>query len=291
MISEINLTPTSSQSELALGGGEPIPIRSWGSPKDCKAVALLVHGLGAHSGWFEALARQLKIRGFYSISYDLIGFGKRRNAPFWSYSQWLDDLIRIYDHLKEIHPDKQVYLMGNSMGGLLSLAATEFISPDGLVLFSPGFDGYPRTFTNRYRITTIVNALLRPEQEVGLPYGCDIVTRDQPTRNWIENDPDRRFRVPGKMMLELLKLSKNVLKNFKSMKAPVLMLTAGKDQIVSNSVNMTFFAALNAPHKKRIQFEDAWHDLMFDPVIDEVADEIVIWMDELKTIPTGTGSI
>ena len=278
MISEINLTPTSLLSELNLGG-EPIPLRSWGNAKDCKAVAILVHGLGAHSGWFEALGRQLKIRHYYAVSYDLLGFGKRRQETFFSYTQWLDDLVRVFDYVKNAHPNKPVYLMGNSMGGLLSLASTEFIQPDGLVLFSPGFEGYPATFTKFYRLSTIIKALVKPDMEVDLPYGCDLVTREVPVRNWIENDPERRFRLPGKMLLQLLKLKNIVLNNHKSINCPVLMMTAGKDKIVCNTVNQSFFARLHAPAKRSRQFEDAWHDLMFDPVIDEVADEIDEWIE------------
>ncbi len=241
---------------------------------------MLVHGLGAHSGWFEALGRQLKVRRLFAVSFDQVGFGKRREENFSSYSQWIDDVIGAFDHLKETLPGKPVYLMGNSMGALLSLVAADYVSPDGLVLFSPGFDGCPETFTLLYRLLTVVSAFLKPEEEVGLPYGCDLVTRDPSARQWIEADPQRRFRVPGKMMLELLKLSARVLKQRKSLSIPVLMMTAGQDRIVNNPVNNSFFSRISAPSKKTRHFPEAWHDLMFDPVIDEVADEILQWMSE-----------
>jgi len=59
---------------------------------ECVAGAILVHGLGAHSGWFEALGRRLRIRRIYSIAYDQVGFGKRKDEDFISYNQWLEDL-------------------------------------------------------------------------------------------------------------------------------------------------------------------------------------------------------
>jgi alpha-beta hydrolase superfamily lysophospholipase len=280
VIKEINLASTSSSFDIPRADGSIIPARSWGSSGDCKAVVLLIHGLGAHSGWFEAFARQLKVRRVYAVSYDHIGFGKQKGRPFSSYTNWLDDLVRVFDYLKETIPNKPIYLVGNSMGALLSLVSVEYISPSGLVLLSPGFDGCPQTFTTFYRISTVIKALLRPESEVALPYGADLCTRDEPTRAWINSDPEGRFKVPGKMLVALLKLSNAVKHKTGSVRMPVLMMTAGYDRIVNNPINNAFFSKLVAPSKRSRHFDEAWHDLMFDPVIDEVADEVVHWMSE-----------
>src|SRR6185437_4970546 len=230
MIPEISLTPTSSQFEIPLTTGGAIPARSWGSPQDCKAVALLIHGLGAHSGWFEAFARQLKVRGIYAVSYDHSGFGKRHGHAFGGYTQWLDDLVRVFDYLKQQFPKKPIYVIGNSMGSLLALVAAQYMQPQGLVLLSPGFDGCPQTFTLGYRAITIVKAFLRPEMEVALPYDEALVTRDESARQFIRNDPEGHFRLPGKYLLELLKLSNAVKDTAQSLSMPVFMLTAGKDR-------------------------------------------------------------
>jgi alpha-beta hydrolase superfamily lysophospholipase len=278
MITEISLTPTGSQYDIPGPNGTVIPGRSWGSATDCKAVALLVHGLGAHSGWFEAFARQLKVRRIYAISYDQSGFGKRHRDPFASFTHWLDDLVRVFDYLKEQFPNKPVYLIGNSMGGLLALAATQYIQPDGLVLLSPGFDGAPQTFTWQYRLVTIIKAMLRPEMEVALPYDQNLVTRDETARQWISRDPEGRFRLPGKYLLELLKLSNAIKDRGHTVSCPVLLMTAGQDRIINQQVNLSFFERLSAPGKKHKHFPDAWHDLMFDPVVDEVSDEVVSWI-------------
>jgi alpha-beta hydrolase superfamily lysophospholipase len=280
VIKEINLTPTSTSFEIPRKDGSQIPARSWGNSADCKAVALLVHGLGAHSGWFEAFGRQLKVRRVYAVSFDHIGFGKQKEHGFSGYTDWLDDLVAVYDYLRETNPNKPIYLCGNSMGALLSLVATEHIEPDGLVLLSPGFDGAPQTFTMAYRVLTVVKALLRPDMEVTLPYNAELVSRDLPTRVWITNDPEGRFSVPGKMLLALLKLSNAVKHKARTVKMPVLMLTAGMDQIINTAVNVAFFEKLTAPAKRAKVYDEAFHDLMFDPVIDEVADEVVHWMSE-----------
>lgn len=243
-------------------------------------MALLVHGLGAHSGWFEAFARQLKVRRIFAVSYDHVGFGKRRQEAFTSYTQWLDDLVRVFDYLKQTYTGKPVYVIGNSMGGLLSLVAAQYFQADGLVLLSPGFDGAPETFTWYYRAITILKAVVRPEMEVILPYDATLVTRDEGARAFINADEEGRFRVPGKYLLQLLHLSNAVKRTAHTVNAPVLMLTAGKDRIVHHKVNLRFFDKLTAPAKRHKHFADAWHDLMFDPQVDEVAEDVVEWMSQ-----------
>jgi alpha-beta hydrolase superfamily lysophospholipase len=279
MPAEINLTPTGAQFEIP-SQGTTISAKSWGTASACRAAALLVHGIGAHSGWFEALARRLKVKQIYTVAYDQVGFGKRRQEELTTYQQWLDDLKLVYQNLQEHVGDKPIFIMGNSMGGVVSLCGTPSICPAGLVLFSPGFEGNPSTFTLPFRLKGIAQALLSPDSEICLPYSCEAFVRDEATRNWVANDPESRLRVPAKMLLQLLKLTKQVAPQAKLIKCPVLIATAGRDKIVDNQAISTVFDMLSVPHKKRRHFVDAYHDMMFDPVIDDLTNEVVNWISE-----------
>lgn len=299
MTAEINLTPTCSYFEIG-GGQMALPARSWGTANDSRSAALLVHGLGAHSGWFEAFARQLKVRRIYTVSFDLMGFGRRRDEMVTDGSVWVDEIIVAYDFLRrQLGPSVPVNLFGNSAGALLCIAACEFLRPDGLILCSPGFQGYPQTFTKRYQLITILKACLMPELEVDLPYTPDMVSRDPASVRFMTGDAMRRFKLPGKMLLELLQLSQRTmkwLKHLETFPTPLLMLTAGQDRIVDNSASEEIFKRIPAPYKQAHRFESAWHDLMFDPVVDEVADWVLSWQSCMRdanlggTATGGTGS-
>lgn len=279
MPSEINLTPTASLFELG-PASEPINGRTWGTVSECRALALLVHGLGAHSGWFEALGRRLKVRRIYVVAYDQMGFGGRQDQPFRSYQQWLDDLTTVYNYLKGQAADRPVFLIGNSMGAVISLMAANLVRPDGLVLSSPGFDGYPATFTLAFRLRAILMALFAPRSQIRLPYPDDLISRDEGVREWISNDRQRRRLIPTVMLIELLKLTWKLSTQASNIECPVLMMTAGVERIVSNKANTDYFERLTSPKKTKQHFNEAWHDLMFDPVIDAVADEILNFMSE-----------
>jgi len=279
MPTEINLTPTASFFEIG-PADRRITGRTWGTAPDCRAAALLVHGLGAHSGWFEAFGRRLKVRGIYAAAPDLIAFGKRKDRKFLTYDQWVQELIEVASFLRSLVVEKPLFLMGNSLGAVLALAAAKAINPDGLVLFSPGIDGYPGTFTLSYRLDAVMKALLKPDTLVPLPYNDHLISRDEGVKEWIGNDPDRRNEMPARMALELIRLTWNVSKNVNSLSFPVLMMTAGIDQIVNNESSKRFFKKLQCPRKTHRHFAESWHDLMFDPIIDQLADELIDWMSE-----------
>jgi len=296
MAQEINLTPTASFLEIRrepsatedLDGGNnaPVPARTWGTAPDCLAGALLVHGLGAHSGWFEALGRRLKVHRVFALAYDQVGFGKRRHEPFRGRKQWLDDLALAYRQVQSMIGDRPLYIMGNSMGALVALRAVSAINlkPAGIVMFSPGFDGHPKTFGPAYRVRAIGQALLRPESEIALPYTIDMVTREEGVRNWVSNDNDKRFSVPAGMLLELLKLTNELGGRNRIVSSPVLMMHAGVDKIVDTAASKRVYQALQSPSKQERTFESAWHDLMFDPCLDELTNDVVRFISNTSNV-------
>lgn len=285
---EIDLKSTCSFFAISFPD-EKITLRRWDSGSDCEGYALLVHGLGAHSGWFEATGRRLAGKGLVALSYDHRGFGSRKSLKLGSYADWIDDLIRVYKHISQTE-QKPVYIFANSMGALVSVAAIlqepavfePSVKLPGLVMFSPGFDGYPGTFTLSYRLRAILSAIFQPQKPVALPYGPEAITRDTSVHRWIAADPDHLSSVPGSMLLELLKLTRRVESNFPlRLKVPVLMATAGMERIVNPSVNKRIFDRMIAPSKQCLQFDDAYHDLMFAPELDDVVDAVIRWRQQV----------
>jgi len=284
---EINLTPTATLFQIAAAnsssskhGGATVEImaRSWGTVSECQAAALLIHGLGGHSGWFEALARRLKVRKLFVLAYDLLGFGKRIDEPYYSARQWFAEIETVYAHLQSLVKDKPIYLIGNSMGAIVALKACPKVKPAGLALLSPAFEGHSATFRPSYRVKAIVTALLSPDQEVELPYDLDLVTSEPSVRDWLTNDPERRSAVPGRMLLDLLWITQTLSWDRSSIDCPCLMMISGRDQLVDNGVNRRVFKRLRSPSKKLRAFETSIHDLTLEPAIEEVSDEIAQWI-------------
>jgi alpha-beta hydrolase superfamily lysophospholipase len=292
---EINLTSTATKLSFEAKNRSSKPwtlqARTWGQLESSKAVALLVHGLGAHSGWFEAFASRLSMQGIFAMSYDQVGFGARRHEKFHSKDQWLADLVASYNYLKQLAPSKPIYLIGNSMGAVVAYSRVAELKPDALVLFSPGFDGHPVTFSPLYKVKALFTGLFAPDSELTLPYTVDHITPTQSVRDFLNADPERRFTINARMGIELLKLTQSVKSGSKTIHCPMFMATAGIEKIVDNNVSQKIFEATRAPAKQHISLKESWHDLMFDPEVDELVITVSTWLENIssdnyfKTIP------
>lgn len=286
MNDEISLTSTAKKLSFQARSGTrewTIQARSWGDLASAKARALIVHGLGAHSGWFEGFAHRLAERGIYCLSYDQIGFGGRRGETFHSKDEWLQDLVASWNYLKEQGSDTPIYLIGNSMGAVVAYASVEQVKPDAMVLFSPGFDGHPTTFSLGYKLRALLAAIFAPDSDVVLPYSVDDITPTQSIRDFLTADPDRRFTISARMGLELLKLTMSTRGNNQKVSCPVLMATAGIERIVDNNISEKLYKSLQAPIKKRLIYTDSMHDLMFDPNLDGIVIDVCDWLETVTT--------
>ena len=276
---EINLTPTATLLEIVSSFRHKIPCRTWGIASESNAGIVLIHGLGGHAGWFEALSRRLKIKHIFVLSYDLVGFGKQKNKRYLSYRQWLEDTTSVCAYLRSVMPDKPLVLLGNSMGALVALASCQSVKPNGLALLAPAFAGHPNIFSMSYQLPHLFKAIANPKDELILPYSTDLIAKEEQVKSWLDTDPARRRAVPGKMLLDLFFLTQQLRWQRTKLDCPLFMLTAGKDNIVDNRVSELMFRHIISPNKKKIVFPEAMHDLALDPAVDKVTDLLADWMN------------
>jgi len=274
---EINLTPTATLLEI----GNKIPCRSWGIASESSAAFLLVHGLGGHSGWFEAFARRLKIKHIFGLALDLRGFGKRKNEIGVSVNNWIEDLEIASKYLHSLMGNKPVFLLGNSMGALIALKACQRVKPSGLALLSPAFAGHPKIFPLSYQINELVKAVIMPSSQVILPYGTELITKEEQLKIWLDNDEDRRRAVPSKVLLDLFFLTQSLRLKKINLDCPLFLVTAGMDGIVDNKTSEVVFRQINSSNKKKTNLPNAMHDLTLDLAVEQVANLLIDWSNSI----------
>ena len=124
--------------------------RSWLPAGRPRAVVALVHGLIEHSGSHAETAIELAGRGFSVYAMDLRGHGRSGGSrcSVRSFDQYLLDLDVFFERTRRKAGDLPLFLMGNSMGGLIAAlwAAGRQPQVSGLVLSGPLL-GWPMAFT------------------------------------------------------------------------------------------------------------------------------------------------
>jgi acylglycerol lipase len=127
--------------------GVDLPLKIW-LPWDrpLEGVVLALHGFNDYSRAFDAPGKGLARRGFALYAYDQRGFGRSPQRGIWAGSdQMIADLASAAKLARAAHPDKPLYLLGESMGGAVILAATAVradLPVDGIILSAPAIWGW-----------------------------------------------------------------------------------------------------------------------------------------------------
>jgi alpha-beta hydrolase superfamily lysophospholipase len=98
------------------------------------AVAILVHGWGSSHGRMTLLAEPLLEAGHPVFLFDVRRHGESYDAPYVTVRHFRDDIRAAVREVKSTYPDRQLVLIGHSMGGSAAvLAVVEGTPVDALV--------------------------------------------------------------------------------------------------------------------------------------------------------------
>ena len=255
--------------------------RQWTSSSPQKAVLLLVHGLGAHSGRWQFLADFLSERGISCYAIELRGFGQTKGLQGHvdSFDIYFNDIIRLCEIIRQRDPEKELFIAGESMGGLIGyLMAVQ--RPDlfkGLICISPAIRSIlPFSFFDYMRIFFLL--AFKAKSQLNMPFSSDMITRDTGYQKVMDASAlEHRLATP-KMLLNigLAQIRLTLLKN--RLKVPVLFLVAGDDALVDIGSSKRFFKSLTVEDKELIEYPGMYHALSIEQGKEKVFEEISGWM-------------
>lgn len=138
----VMLEPRLERARFVAADGAVLPVRSW-LPRDgrIRAAIVALHGFNDYSRAFSRPGAWLAERGVAVYAYDQRGFGLAPQRGLWAgLAGYLGDLAGFVERVRLRHAGVPVYLLGESMGGALALAAMGSERPpaaDGLILSAP----------------------------------------------------------------------------------------------------------------------------------------------------------
>lgn len=133
--------PTLADDYFRTADGLELPLRVWRGEGPVKAVVLGLHGFNDYSKSFEHPAKTWIEQGIAVYAYDQRGFGAAPHRGLWPGTPALTgDLSAASRLLRARHPDVPLYIVGESMGAAVILAAHangDRPVADGVVLSAP----------------------------------------------------------------------------------------------------------------------------------------------------------
>ncbi|MCK8520626.1 lysophospholipase [Aquimarina sp. D1M17] len=249
-------------------------------PNDCKAMVLLVHGMGEHSSRYkdyvipEMLAKHIGV-----LTYDNYGHGqssgKKGHCP--SYEALLEVIHEMLTKTKELSEESPLFLYGHSMGGNLVLNYILKNNPEiaGAVLTSP----FLRLAFAPPRWKMIMGKLLQKiVPSVTLPSGLDVnaISRLSEEVEKYKNDPLIHDKISPNYSFPIIDAGAWAIENASTLKKPILIVHGTEDNIIDYRGSEDF--SKNSSLTDLILVEGGYHELHKDLEKDKTIHRIVKWI-------------
>uniref|UniRef100_R7WDR3 Serine aminopeptidase S33 domain-containing protein n=1 Tax=Aegilops tauschii TaxID=37682 RepID=R7WDR3_AEGTA len=259
---------TSSLAALALFSDA----NGWG-------ILLIVHGLNEHSGrkcytwlvWWEISAI---FRNKANMSLRLTGHGGSDGLHGYvpSLDYVIEDMEVLLDKIMLENPDVPCFLLGHSTGGAVVLKASLYAHIrtrlEGIILTSPA------------AVAPIFSLIAPKFQFKGANKRGIPVSRDPAALLAKYSDP-LVYTGPIRVRTghEILRISSYLLHNLKKVTVPFVVLHGTADRVTDPLASRELYTEAASRHKDLRLYEGFLHDLLFEPERDEIAADIIGWMD------------
>lgn len=259
-----------------------IGYRQWGLSAP-RAVLVLVHGLGAHGGRWEALAEFFQKRGVSSYAIELANPAQQDKSARSSghFRKYRDSILRLYDIASTSHPGEKIFIVGESMGSLISflLAAEQPGLFGGLVCISPAFANRVKLSVSDY-LKIFLSLFYDSGKKIRLPFDSSMCTRDTHYRHRMEQDPLEYRHAPPKLLIEVLLAQVRARMAARKVTLPVLFLVAGEDRIADARASASVFGMISSADKALVEFPGMYHSLSVELGREAVFEEMLKWIEK-----------
>lgn len=288
------LAPRLAAAHFVTSDGAVLPIRRWlpdASP--AKAAVIALHGFNDYSRAFEMPAEFFRRHGIACYAYDQRGFGQAPNRGFWAgTAAYTHDLEEFADAVRQNHPGLPLYVLGESMGAAVAIAAMTQSHPpaaDGIILSAPAV--WSRSTMPWYqRLVLETTARTVPWLTV-TGEGLNVIASDNiEILRGLSRDPwvIKATRVDA--IYGLVNLMDEAMGRIDRLHTPALVLVGERDQIIPREPLQRLIETLPQPPARVATYSQGYHLLLRDLQAERPWRDIVAWVGHrAKPWPSGRG--
>jgi alpha-beta hydrolase superfamily lysophospholipase len=260
--------------------GTPLFRRVWRPDGPVRGTLINLHGLGDHSGLYPTLVEHFVARGFSVHAPDLRGNGRSpgQRAYVRGWEVFREDLRRFVEVVRGEEPGVPLFLLGNSLGGLIALEYA-LHHPEGLrgvIAASPplGGLGIPAPLLLLGRVMS------RVAPRFALRTGMDLggLARDPVVVQTVLSDPLFHRWGTARLSTEVVAAIARVQAGAERFPLPVLVVHGSADRMVLPDGSRAFMARVGHPDRQLIEYPDAYHVLFADLDRERVLADVERWI-------------
>jgi acylglycerol lipase len=268
------------ENDLEGVGGVRLYRQSWLPDEPPRAVVVIAHGAGEHSGRYAHVAARLVDEGYAVYALDHRGHGRSEGARavIDRVDKAVEDLDQLILLAASEHPGVPLFLLGHSMGGTISIryATAHQDGLTGLILTGP-----LAALEAASPVTRLVARVLSAvAPQLGL-FAVDpaLVSRDPEVVKAYETDPlVHHDRLPARTIAELASAVESFPDSAGAITVPTLIMYGSGDHLVPPAGSMMLNDRIGAADKTLKTYDGLYHEILNEPEQDAVMDDLCSWL-------------
>jgi alpha-beta hydrolase superfamily lysophospholipase len=196
-----------------------------------------------------------------------------------NFSFYLDDLLQYLEKIKDWQPEKPIFLIGHSMGGLIgTLLLADHMDRFAGAVLSGSVVQVPDEISPLFISLGKVLSAILPKMGL-LQLELPALSRDPEVVQTYQADPlVNSGKFTARVSAEMNKGIDRVAAAGSRINQPVLILHGGADRIVSPSDSKYLYEIISSDQKQLIIYEDYYHEIYNDPGHEQVFQDVLTWL-------------
>lgn len=271
-------------STMTMPDGVKLFYRCWRSD-DAAPTLVLLHGLGAHTGWFIDMGNELHARGLTIYAMDHRGFGRSEGprGHVRDSAIYPRDINVFLSETRKRHPASPLFILGHSMGGIfaLNIAAEDAARAkpllSGVILMNPWIDDQTKVSPAAVA-RLVVSGMLKSPRPFKAAGGTETMTTNPEAIAMLDNDSNWVRAQSASFLYQITLMRLGVMKRARQTRLPALVIQCEQDLAVVPSATQRMFDALASADKTWKTYANFAHDVEFEPERAILDDDIAQWI-------------
>lgn len=250
-------------------------------PEGPLGSVVFVHGLGEHSLKYDGFAERFYKNGIAAFLYDQRGHGRSegRRGHVNRLEELVEDLRHFVDIVKVQTLRQDVYLIGQSLGGLLSIIFAIRYGKEikGVVASSPALR-LKNPPSGAETVVAKTMMFLDPALTVCNRVPFEDISHDE--RAVLETKEDKLSHrlISVRLYFEMMDAMRYAFDNISKIGVPILLLHGTGDKVVDADATREFYEGLTSSDKEIKLYPELYHELFREVNKDEIQGHVLNWV-------------
>jgi alpha-beta hydrolase superfamily lysophospholipase len=263
-------------------GDTEIYYQYWLPKGEIRAVLVIVHGLAEHSGRYMNVVNYFVPLGYAVYGLDHIGHGRSEGARVYvkRFEDYTETLKTYVDKVRAWQPDKPLFMIGHSMGGLIAAAYLLDHQEDlkGAVLSGPGVKVPDSISPVTIGLGKVLSTLMPKTGLVQLD--AQAVSRDPAVVEAYVNDPlVHTGKTTARLAAEMLKAMQRVTERSGEITLPLMIVQGAQDKLVDPAGARMLVETVGSDDKTLKVYDGLYHEVFNEPEHEQVLSDVEAWLN------------